>query len=145
MWPLDAGRELIYNISAPVKRARREHPVVAVVGDGSFLYYPQALWTAARYQIPVLVVVANNGSYLNDKLHLRRRKGLAFQRGDYSTVDLTNPLVDYVRCAEAVGTYAERVERPEELGSALKRALAQERPALLDVLIDPWQDAGKVV
>jgi benzoylformate decarboxylase len=128
-----------------VKLAKPRQPVVAVVGDGSFLYYPQALWTAARYGIQIVVVIANNRSYLNDRLHLQHRKGPAFARGDYSSVDLTSPEIDYVRCAESMGVSSHRVERPEELGPALKRLLSLEQPALLDVAIDPWQGGEKVV
>jgi thiamine pyrophosphate-dependent acetolactate synthase large subunit-like protein len=52
---------------------------------------------------------------------------------------------DYVKCAEAVGAYRVRVERPADLGPALRAALAGERPAVLDVVIDPWQSGGKIV
>ena len=45
---------------------------VAVLGDGDLLMGATALWTAARYRLPLLVVVANNGTYLNDEIHQER-------------------------------------------------------------------------
>jgi len=122
-----------------VKLARPKQQVVAFVGDGSFLYYPQALWTACRYNLPVLTVICNNHAYLNDKMFLHLRGGPAAQRKRYEDVEINNPDVDFVRCAESMGAYGERVERPEELAGALRRALGQERPSVVDVEIDPWQ------
>jgi thiamine pyrophosphate-dependent acetolactate synthase large subunit-like protein len=51
---------------------------VAVLGDGDLLMGATALWTAARLQLPLLVVVANNGTYLNDEVHQKR---VALTRG----------------------------------------------------------------
>ena len=122
-----------------VKLASPEREVVAFVGDGSFLYYPQALWTACRYRIPVVAVICNNRSYLNDKIFLKLRGGPTAQQNRYETVDITEPNVDIVRCAQAVGAAGESVERPDALVPALKRALAEKRPAVVDVRIDPWE------
>jgi benzoylformate decarboxylase len=143
----ETGGSLGWGVPAAmgIKLATPGRPVVAVVGDGSFMYYPQALWTGVKYGIPVVTIVCNNRSYLNDKMHLVHRKGPAHERGDYRTVDITDPDLDYVKCAEAVGAYRVRVERPADLGPALRAALAGERPAVLDVVIDPWQSGGKIV
>jgi benzoylformate decarboxylase len=122
-----------------VKLAKPEREVVAFVGDGSFLYYPQALWTACRYSIPVVTVICNNRSYLNDKIFLKLRGGPAAQQNRYETVDITQPNVDFVRCAQALGAAAERVDRPDALAAALTRALAEKRPAVVDVHLDPWE------
>jgi benzoylformate decarboxylase len=127
-----------------VKLARPEQAVVCVIGDGSFLYYPQTLWTAQRYHLPVIVVVCNNRSYLNDKMWLRRRGGPAAQQDDYSTVDITQPDVDFVRYAEAVGARGQRIEQPAALGHALTEALNSGETWVLDVAIDP-EAAGHIV
>lgn len=143
----EVGGSLGWGVAAAmgVKLANPHRPVVAVVGDGSFMYYPQALWTAVKYRIPVATVICNNRSYLNDKMHLVHRQGPSAQRGDFSTVDITNPDIDYVKCAEAVGAWGAKVERPEDLRAALGEALARGTPAVLDVVIDPWQNAGTLV
>lgn len=120
-----------------VKLARPERPVVAVVGDGSYMYYPQTLWTAARYKLPVLTVICNNRGYLTDKVPLLRRGGPASMKGDCDPVEIVRPEIDLVKCAQAIGSYAERVERPNDLGPALRRALATSGPAVIDVAIDP--------
>lgn len=143
----EIGGSLGWGVAAAmgVKLAAPRRPVVAVVGDGSFMYYPQAVWTAVKYGIPVTTVICNNRSYLNDKMHLVHRKGPASQRGDYRTVDIADPDIDYVKCAEAMGAHGAKVERPGDLGPALQAALAQDKPAVLDVVIDPWQNGGKIV
>ena len=50
----------------------------AVMGDGDFLMGATALWTAVKYRIPLLVVVANNRSYFNDEMHQHK---VAARRG----------------------------------------------------------------
>lgn len=45
---------------------------VAVLGDGDFLMGSSGLWTAARYRLPLLAIIANNGSYYNDEVHQER-------------------------------------------------------------------------
>jgi len=63
-----------YGLPAAVAAALRfkDRPVVCVAGDGDFLMGVTALWTAAHYRIPLLVVVANNRSFFNDELHQER-------------------------------------------------------------------------
>ncbi|HEV7888828.1 MAG TPA: thiamine pyrophosphate-binding protein, partial [Acidimicrobiales bacterium] len=70
-------------------------PVLCVVGDGSAMYSPQALWTAARHQVPVVFAVVDNGQYLILKRALDGRKDEAAQRGDYVGMDLGQPAVDF--------------------------------------------------
>jgi benzoylformate decarboxylase len=122
-----------------VKLAKPDRRVVAYLGDGSLLYYPQALWTACRYRIPVVAVVCNNHSYLNDKIFLQLRGGPAAQRKHYADVDITDPDIDFLACVKSMGAYAERVERPEDLAGALERSLEKNRPAVVTVEVDPWQ------
>ena len=59
-------------VGAALALRESERIVVAVLGDGDFLMGATALWTAARYRLPVLVVVANNRTYLNDEIHQER-------------------------------------------------------------------------
>ena len=87
----------------------------------------------------MVAVICNNRSYLNDKIFLKLRGGPTAQQNRYETVDITEPNVDIVRCAQAVGAAGESVERPDALVPALKRALAEKRPAVVDVRIDPWE------
>ncbi|MBI3091716.1 MAG: thiamine pyrophosphate-binding protein [Candidatus Tectomicrobia bacterium] len=128
--------------SLGVQLARPERPVVAFVGDGCFMFNLQGLWTMARYQLPVLVIVCNNQTYMSVKYSLHfRAKGKASQTGEYHGVDFGVPRIDYVTVAAGFGIHAERVEDPGELAATVKRLVDLRRPALLDVVIDP-KDTG---
>jgi len=114
-----------------LKLARPERPVVCVIGDGSVSYSVQALWSAARYETGVVVVVVNNSGY-------SILKGFRDSIGiDDSVPGLDVPGVDFVSIAEGFGAGGERVEEAENLEGTLKRALAAGRPYLLDVIVDP--------
>lgn len=140
-WFSEVGGSLGWGVPAAigVKLATPQRPVVAVVGDGSFLYYPQALWTARRYGLVIVVVLCNNGSYLNDKIQLRDRGGPVAASGDYASVDIRDPAVDYGSVGHAFDVPSRRVEDPDALGDALLWALSQDRSVVVDVLVDPWQ------
>ena len=119
-----------------VKLALPERPVVGLVGDGSAMYTCQALWTAARYRIGVVIVILNNASYRILKQRMHAMKGLAAQTDRYVGMDLEDPRVDYVRLAESLGVAAERIEKTAEVGPALARALATGSPMLIDIGLD---------
>lgn len=119
-----------------IQLAYPERKVVATIGDGSVMYSPQALWSAARYRLPVTYVVPNNTSYAILKsgmvsLHLKASK-----QGIFSNMDLINPEIDYVKFATSLGVKAVRVENPGELRSVLAECLAYPGPSLVDVAID---------
>jgi benzoylformate decarboxylase len=63
-----------------VKLANPDRPVVAVVGDGSAMYTIQSLWTAARYQIPILYIILSNRSYRILKLNMNAIAGYSIFR-----------------------------------------------------------------
>jgi benzoylformate decarboxylase len=110
--------------------------VVATVGDGSVMYAPQALWTAARYRLPVTYVVPNNASYAILKSGMLALGLPAAKRGVFPGMDLVEPEIDYVRLAAALGVRAERVEVPTMLRDTLAACLAHPGPSLVDVAID---------
>lgn len=121
------------------KLARPDRAVVACVGDGSASYTIQALWTAARYRIPVLVVILRNGRYMAVEHHLREYGGVAAATGRFVGTDLGG--IDFVRLARGYGVPARRVTDPADLGPAFRWALSRGRPTLVEVVIDP-DDAG---
>jgi benzoylformate decarboxylase len=118
-----------------VKLALRDREVICAVGDGSALYSIQALWTAARYDLAVKFVVFNNTSYMILKGGLLAMQGAAMKRGIFPGMDITEPEIDFVGLAGAMGVAARRVAAESELRPALDWALDQKGPALLDVLI----------
>ena len=119
------------------KLARPDRPVVGLIGDGSAMYTVQALWTAARERLAVVLVVLNNGAYRVLKQRIHAMKGLAAQHDRYIGMDLEDPRIDFVGLARSLGVEAERVEKTPEVGPALTRALARNGPTLLDVGLDP--------
>ncbi|MFO1272715.1 MAG: thiamine pyrophosphate-binding protein [Rubrivivax sp.] len=106
--------------------------VVVATGDGSFGFNAMELDTAVRHRAPVLVVVANNGSWAIEVRDQQETHG--------KVVGTRLQFADHAALARAFGAHGERVERAEDLPAALARAkaaLAEGRPALLDVLVTP--------
>jgi benzoylformate decarboxylase len=123
-----------------VTLARPNARVLAVVGDGSFLMEAQGLWTAARYGIPIALVVLNNGGYTILKQGLAAFRGEAARRGIYPGTDV--PGVDLLALARSFGVAGERVTAgaggtwAADLQEILRRALSARRPTLVDLVLD---------
>jgi thiamine pyrophosphate-dependent acetolactate synthase large subunit-like protein len=120
------------------KIAQPDRQVVALVGDGSFQFGVQALWTAARYEIPVAVVIWNNGAYQANRKFLHQYGGRAAATGRYPGCALDHPAIDHAAIARAYGVEAERVKDPAKLRAALERcfaAVAGGRAYVVDVEI----------
>lgn len=122
--------------SIGVKLARPDRPVVAIVGDGTTLYTPQALWTMAHHQVPVVSVVLNNASYLILKSGLAGMQGKAVKHDVWPAMDIVDPRVDFMALARAFDVPAERVEKASEIGPAISKAQASGGPALVEVVVD---------
>ncbi|MGH3663581.1 MAG: thiamine pyrophosphate-binding protein [Micromonosporaceae bacterium] len=112
---------------------------VAVIGDGDLLMAPGALWTAAHYGIPLLVVVNNNRSFHNDEEHqqtVARQRGRAVENS-WIGMRLDDPAVDVAGMARAYGAWATGpVTDPGALDGALAealRAVGEGRVALVDI------------
>src|SRR5205807_1374861 len=118
-----------------VKLGLPNRPVVALIGDGSAMYTNQALWTAARENLAVVYVIFNNGSYRILKQRTHALKGYSAEDDVYVGMDLT-PAIDYIGLAKSLGVPGERVEKTQDVGSAIGRALASGGPYLIDVKID---------
>ena len=119
-------------IGAQLASPKRQ--VVACLGDGSTMFGIQGFWTLARYRVPLLVIVFNNRAYMAVKNQFRgaeERVRLAAQLG----ADLVGPDLNFARLAQCFGIFSQRVERPEEIGQALERALDEPGPAVVDVVI----------
>jgi benzoylformate decarboxylase len=110
--------------------------VVATIGDGSVMYAPQALWTAAHGRLPITYVVVNNASYAILKAGMISLALPSAKRGVYPGMDIVDPEIDYITLARALGVRAERVEKPAGLRDALAACLAHEGPSLVDVAVD---------
>ena len=119
-----------------VQVAFPDRPVVGLVSDGASMYTITALWTAAHHRLPVTYVVCNNGSYRILKQNLMEYRGPEDASRPFVEMDLSGPDLRFDRIAESLGVPAQRIERPEEIGPALRRAMSSGGPSLLDVILD---------
>ena len=113
--------------------------VVAVVGDGGFQMTNQELATAVQYQVPVKIVIMNNG-YLG---MVRQWQEMFYDR-TYSEVDIS-VAPDFVKLAEAYGAAGFRAERPQDLHHALSAALNHKGVAIIDVAVSKEENVFPIV
>ncbi len=113
----------------------RSVSVLCVAGDGSAMYSPQALWTAAHEQLPVVFAIVNNRQYLILKNNLRGMKGDTARTGRFVAMDLDHPPVDYVALATSMGVAATRIDHAGDVSDVVREALATGRPHLVELPI----------
>ncbi len=144
------GRELFFyygshlgsgvGTAAGVKLARPNQQVICLVGDGSFIFGPTALWNMARLELPVIVVVYNNHAYSgpHSRVIANVPSGRMVQTGQFVHDYLGNPDMNMADIARGFGVKGEVVESPAQLREALARARAntvEGRPYLIDVQV----------
>jgi acetolactate synthase-1/2/3 large subunit len=113
------------------KLAHPDKPVLVTTGDGSVGLNFAEFHTAAKHNLPIVVVV------FNDKAWGMCKHGQEMTRGKGQTVATELGLVHYERAAEGLGAYGELVEKPADIAPALERAFKSGKPACLNVLVDP--------
>lgn len=105
--------------------------VICLIGDGSSMYSIQSLWSAAQLALPVTFVVMNNGRY-----EALRDLALLFGFDKTDVVQGTAlPDLDFVGLARSMGCSAAKVEHAEHLADALKTALADDKPNLVEIIV----------
>ncbi|NBD95813.1 MAG: benzoylformate decarboxylase [Gammaproteobacteria bacterium] len=143
-WPVDqpdsfytfASGSLGWNLPASVglalaeRDSGRHRPVLAVIGDGSFQYSIQGLWTAVQQALPILFVVPCNGQYgiLKSFARLEETPGVP---------GLDIPGLDFVALAKGYGAHGVRASTREEIQAACADAWQRPGPTLLEVPIQP--------
>ena len=116
-----------------------DETVVAVVGDGGFQMTNQEIITAVQYNIPLKVVIMNNG-YLG---MVRQWQEMFYDRA-YSEVDLSvSP--DFVKLAEAYGAKGLRAKTPDELESVLREGLEYDGVAIMDIVVSKEENVFPIV
>src|SRR5664279_1749488 len=121
---------------------------VAVCGDGDFMMGVTALWTAAHYKIPLLIVVANNRSFFNDELHQERVARMRNRPVENRWVGqrISEPAIDLAGIARAQGAQGfGPVETIAELGATFAKAIAAVDAgsvAVVDVRVEPGYTAA---
>src|SRR5947209_9654400 len=116
------------------KCACPERPVVTFTGDAGFWYHIGEIETAVRWQINAVTIVNNNASGNQSKRGFDRAYG--GRQTEQARELWTFNQVDFARLAHDMGAVGMRVERPSEIAPALERALAADRPVVIDVVTD---------
>jgi benzoylformate decarboxylase len=116
--------------SVGIALAQPSRRVICLIGDGSMMYSVQALWTAVQHELPLTVVVVNNGGYgamraFSQVLKVKSPPG----------IDL--PGLDFVSLAAGMGCPGVRVSRALDLAAALEEACRVPGPRLVEVVVDP--------
>ena len=112
------------------KRLEPQRTVIAFAGDGDFLMTGQEFATAVQYQLPIIVVLVDNGMYGTIRMHQERH-----YPGRVIGTSLTNP--DFAAYARAFGGHGATVERTADFFPAFAAALRSGKPAILHVKVDP--------
>jgi acetolactate synthase-1/2/3 large subunit len=124
-----------YATALGVKVAHPDKPVVAVCGDGGFMFTMPEMATAVQHGINLVAVVFNDGGFGN----VRRTQKLQFGE-HYLGSDLRNP--DFMALAKAFGMIGMKAESPKQLGELLPKAFAANAPVLIEAPVGPmpaWQ------
>ena len=146
----ERGRELFYyygahlgsgvGTAAGVKLARPSKQVICLVGDGSFVFGPTALWNMARLELPVITIVYNNHAYSGPHSRVIEKVpgGRMVQTGHFFHDYLGSPDMNMAWIAKGFGVEGEVVESPAQLKAALaraKKATAAGKPYLIDAQV----------
>ena len=112
--------------------------VVCISGDGSAMYSIQSLWTAARYNLPIVFVILANAEYriLKHNLDFYRQRFETGTNRPYVHMDLGIPKLGFVEMASSMGVDGALATDEESLNNAVQEALSAERPYLIEVAIE---------
>jgi acetolactate synthase-1/2/3 large subunit len=121
-----------YGMPAAVamKRLHPDRLVLSVNGDGDFLMNGQEFATAVQYDLPIIVIICDNGIYGTIRMHQEREFP-----GRVSATTLRNP--DFATYAKAFGGFGVTVEKTEDFGAAFRAAANACKPAIIHLKIDP--------
>src|SRR5205823_11333611 len=126
-----------------VKNAYPQRPVVLTIGDGSFYYNAvvAAFGATQELKLPLLVLLFDNAGYFSQKSDVVREypQGWAVRTNKFVGTSIT-PMPNYAILAHAFGGYGQKVERPQDVRSALQnglQALARGQLALVHFVLEP--------
>jgi len=118
-----------YPAAIGAKAAQPDRPVVAFTGDGGFLYHLAEMETAMRYGISTVTVLNNNNAFSQEKP--------TWMEDDVYDENWRFSPVDYETVAKGFGCKVYHVEKPGEIVSAVRSAVAEKVPAIVEVISDP--------
>ena len=130
------GQGLPVAVGAAIAAPQR--PVIALQSDGSAAYTISALWTMARENLDITVVILNNHAYAILQLELARVGAEATGERARSLLDLSRPAIDFAAIAQGFGVPATRAGTAGELADQFRTALAEPGPHLIDAALPGW-------
>jgi benzoylformate decarboxylase len=119
--------------------------VWCLTADGCFNFGSQALWSASRYEVPIGIVIFNNGDFQANRANSVRYDGRMRATGKFIGCSLRHPDIDYAKMAGAYDMEGETVSDPDKLAAALmrcKKAIQNGRPYLVDVRIKRYYEGA---
>jgi len=119
--------------------------VWCLTADGCFNFGSQALWSASRYEVPIGIVIFNNGDFQANRANSVRYNGRMRETGHFIGCSLRHPDIDYVKMAGAYDIEGETVSDPGKLAAALarcKKTIQDGRPYLVDVRIKRYYEGA---
>lgn len=125
--------------------------VICTIGDGEAIMgnIDSCLWTCSHYGIPVLYLVMNNASWgIEWDFIARATAGWSRKTKNYECVDIDKPRINFAQLARAYEVQGERVEENDQVGAALRNALAtlrKGRPALIDFTLQKYTEGPSLV
>ena len=130
------GYGLPASVGAALAEAETDAPreVLGFVGDGSYLYYPHTLYTAARHDVDLTVVVSDNRNYRILKDNTVRMFDTDYEDHDFVGMDF-DPVVNIPQNAQSHGARGHLVEKPEGIVETLEAAVERPGPDVVDVLV----------
>jgi benzoylformate decarboxylase len=131
-----SGGSLGWGVPAAIgaKLARPVRPVLALVGDGSFHFTAQALWTAAREHAGTVTIILDNGGYLAVKRAIEAHVGASHEGHPHPGTAI--PALDHAGVAAGYGARGTIVRHPEEIAPAVERSFEADVPAVIVVPVE---------
>ncbi|MCH7786666.1 MAG: thiamine pyrophosphate-binding protein, partial [Chloroflexi bacterium] len=124
-----AGMGWAVPAAVAAKIVKPEHPVMAVTGDGGFVMTSNAISTAVQYNVPVVIVVLNDGGL-----------GMVRENQRPNLIASEFPETNHARICEAYGGWGVQIDNPKDLPAAIHDAFRQGKPAVVDVIIDRFEE-----
>jgi acetolactate synthase-1/2/3 large subunit len=127
-----AAGSMGYGVPAAIamKRLYPDKTVIALAGDGDFLMHGQEFATAVQFELPVIVLICDNGIYGTIRMHQERE-----YPGRVSATTLKNP--DFAAYAKAFGGFGVKVEKTADFADAFRAAEKSGLPSIIHMKIDP--------
>ena len=139
-WLSVTGGSIGYGLPASIGAAvaRPHNRVVCLQGDGGAMYTIQSLWTMAREQLDVCVVIFANRKYQILQIELARVGAQSMNRKTLDMMDLANPELDFGGLANSMGVTGLRATSADEFNRHFERAMSEGGPTLIEAILDEY-------